>query len=136
MNVPAIVPVEFQAGDGKVFESDGFNHPLTGSSRRYVCGDRFHSTNNPHKSPLCEYHNINLCKQASTIKTSYQESMNHKKNQKRNRSSCTQSILTHIYYNYLMNYYDNEEVVKKQKENLESQKRTIVKDQFLRMVLQ
>ena len=108
-------------------------HPLTGESRRFVCGDRFHSKSNPHKSPLCAYQNIDLCLQALTIKTSYQESQNKKKNTKRNRSSCMQSISTHIFYNYLIYFYENEEIVLKQQRELkESTGQNVIRDEYMR----
>ena len=67
---------------------------------RYVLGDRFHVANNPHKSPLCWYHDINLLQQSNTIKTSYQESENNRENVWRLRSSCMQNFSSHFY-----NYY-------------------------------
>lgn len=93
-------------------------HPLTGSTRRYILGDRFHTSSNPHKSPLCRYHDINLLSQANTIKTSYQESENSRKNTRRLRSSCMQNFSTHFLYNYLMDFYQNEAIVKKQLSNI------------------
>lgn len=48
----------------------GLAHPLLDTDRHFVLGDRFHSTTNPHKSELCRYHNLDLCLQANTIKTS------------------------------------------------------------------
>ena len=50
----------------------------------------------------------------NTIKTSYQESENNKKNVRRLRSLCMQNFPTH-FYNYLMDFYQNEEIVKNQK---------------------
>ena len=88
--------------------------PLTGTARRYVMGDRFHTANNPQKSPLCEYHKINLWAQSNAIKTSYQESENNIKNTRRLRSSCVQNFSTHFFYNYLMDLYQNMEIVNEQ----------------------
>ena len=92
---------------------------MGGSSRRYVLGDRFHTSTNPHKSPLCDYHNLNLCLQANTIKTSYQKSENHRKNMKRLRSACVQGFGTHFPYNYHMDFYQNEVIIEKQLETLQ-----------------
>lgn len=105
---------------------------MTGKTQRYVCGDRFHAKKNPHKSPLCAYHNIDLCQQAKTVKTSYQESQNNQKNEKRNRSSCSQNFLHHIMYNYLMNFYDNERVVLKQLNDIKERtgQKEVVRDEF------
>ena len=49
--------------------ANGLAHPLLDTDRHFVLGDRFHSTNDPHKSELCRYHNLDLCLQANTIKT-------------------------------------------------------------------
>lgn len=97
-----------------------FQHPLTMTTRRYVLGDRFHNKSHPHKSPLCVYHDIDKCKQSLTIKTSYQEAENGRKNQKRLRSSCAQSFHVHFFFNYLMDFYQNETIVKHQKSKLEA----------------
>ena len=101
MDFPMIVPKEYRSSCNNNFSMTHCNtedtiHPLTMESRRFVCGDRFHTGTNPHKSPLCSYHDINLCSQSITIKTSYQESMNNKKNGKRLRSSRMQSMHTYI----------------------------------------
>jgi hypothetical protein len=111
--VPAIVPVEFREDDLVVAtpkEVEKRHHPISGK-RRYVVGDRFHAKAEPHKSPLCAYHDINLCEQGNTIKTSYQESENHRKNFLRLRSSTMQSFPVHFIYNFLMDYYHNEQIV-------------------------
>ena len=112
MSVPLLTTAEYREKDINIFQSnDTMVHPLRGSSRRYVLGDRFHTASNPHKSPLCEYHNINLLAQSNSIKTSYQESENNRKNVRRLRSSCMQNFSTHFFYNYLMDFYQNMEIV-------------------------
>lgn len=90
---------------------------MTQSSRRFICGDRFHTKTNPHKSKL-----------------SYPESLNNKKNDKRNRSACTQNLARHIYYNYLMDYYDNLEIVQEQKAALSIYEKEVTRDELLRFV--
>ena len=115
--MPSIVPSEFRKEDitfVRPSELERWQHPITASTRRYVVGDRFHTTTEPHKSPLCEYHDLRLCQQANTIKTSYQESENHRKNFLRLRSSTMQTFPVHFMYNYLMDYYHNELIVEKQ----------------------
>ena len=104
MNIPSIVPAEYLEQPSQLAESgkDSMVHPLSGEARRYVLGDRFHSSNNPHKSPLWAYHNINLCLQSNAVKTSYQESENNQKNVRRLRSACVQGFGVHFLYNYLM----------------------------------
>ena len=82
--MPEIVPAEFKpvSVDDEVKDSaNKWTHLITGSSRRYILGDRFHSTTNPHKSPLCSFHDINLCLQANALKTSYQEAESNRKKQ-------------------------------------------------------
>lgn len=116
----------------------GTCHPLTNSSDRYVLGDRFHSSSNPHKSPLCQFHDINLCAQANSITTSVQECQNNSKNVRRLRSSCQQNFGTHIFFNYLMDYYQNEQIVQSQKINLCKDKKdneVLVRDELLRFKL-
>ena len=109
-----------------------------GSSRRYVVGDRFHTTTNPHKSHLCQFHDINLCLQRDTIKTSYQECQNNSKNIKCLRCSTMQSFPVHFIYNYLMDFYHNEEIVEKQRKQLAStlkEGQSLKRDRFLRFVV-
>uniref|UniRef100_A0A7M5UYH7 HMG domain-containing protein n=2 Tax=Clytia hemisphaerica TaxID=252671 RepID=A0A7M5UYH7_9CNID len=140
MDVPNIVPIEFRDVAPIPMNPKNSNvHPITYKERRYVAGDRFHTGTNPHKSPLCEYHNVNLAQQGNTLKTSYQESMNNKKNKLRNRTSCTQGFLHHFYYNYLMNFYENEEIVSKQRRNLENMVsntgKIVKRDEYSRFVV-
>ena len=112
-------------------------HPLSGDCRRYILGDRFHSASNPHKSQLCAFHDINLCLQASSVKTSYQESENNRKNIRRLRSACVQGLGVHFLYNYLMDYYQNEQIVRRQVALLKQNSQgncDIVRDEFMRFV--
>lgn len=44
-----------------------------------------------------------------------------------------QSMSTHIFYNYLMNFYENEEIVQQQKAALEAATgKKVVRGQFMR----
>lgn len=79
-----------------------------------MLGDRFHSTNDPCKSELCKYHNLDLCLQATTIMSSTVESQSNRKNQRKLRSSTVQNSETHLTFNNLMDFYQNEQVVEKQ----------------------
>ena len=90
-----------------------FVHPVSGNTRHFILGDRFHDSTNPHKSPLCRFHNINLCQQANMFKTSFQEMKNNQKNKKHLHSSCMQGFGVHYLYNYLMDFYDNKDFVAK-----------------------
>ncbi|XP_028518285.1 HMG domain-containing protein 3-like [Exaiptasia diaphana] len=122
INIPDIVPSEYKSVETQPSNDlgDGMVHPITKSERHFVVGDRFHNSTNPHKSPLCAYHNINLCRQAYTITTSTQESENNRKNVQRLRSTCQQSFEVHYLFNYLMDFYLNENIVNKQKKSLEN----------------
>lgn len=114
-----------------------WQHPISGKKRRYIAGDRFHTSTNPHKSPLCAYHDINLLEQSNCIKTSYQESMNHQKN-RRLQCSTVQSFFVHFLYNHLMDFYGNEAIVQKQRKVVASRLRdneVIIRDEFHRFVL-
>ena len=104
MNVPEIVPTEYRPANVALVNPESvpdLDHPISGR-RRYIVGDRFHASTDPHKSPLCAYHDIKLCEQERSIKTSYQESENHRKNFLRLRSSTMQSFSVRFLYNYLM----------------------------------
>ena len=99
--MPEIVPAEFKpvSVDVDVDETaDKWVHPITGSSQRYILGDRFHSTTNPHKSPLCSFHDINLCLQANSLKTSYQEAENNRKKTRRDSKVHVSRVLEPIFY--------------------------------------
>lgn len=141
MNVPEIVPEEYHLQTGMQSNHvDDFTHPLTNSSRRYICGDTFQNKNNQHKSLLCQFHNIDLCLQAGSIKKSYQESMfNRRQKMKSQQNAPTNNgpnnIMMHIFHNYLMNYYKNEEIVLRQKRELESSSgKNIKRDNFMRFI--
>ena len=77
-------------------------HPKTGNCDKYFCGDRFHDKQFPHKSELCRYHNINLVPQLKAARTSEQENLNSNRNRLRLRSTCTQNLGTHIFYNAII----------------------------------
>lgn len=116
VDCPMIVPTEYQSSSflKDPEELGNLEHPVSGSSRRFVLGDRFHNTSKPHKSPLCLFHDIDLCMQSNTIKTSYQELENNRKNMKRLRSSTLQGFGLHFCFNYLMDFYQNEAIMKQQ----------------------
>ena len=109
-----------------------------------MCTDRMHfQKGSSHKTDLCQYQHLDLCQQWNTIKSSYQESENKRKNKKRLQSSTMQKFSTHFIYNMLMDYYQNEEIVNKQKKSLlgilkenqhierDEYKRFIIKDKHL-----
>lgn len=76
--------------------------------------------------------------QSNTIKTSYQESENNRTNMKRLRSSTLQGFGLHFCFNYLMDFYQNEAIVKQQQHKLsqhlqEGQK--LVQDKYHRFAI-
>ena len=90
-------------------------HPKTANSDKYFCGDRFHDKQFPRKSELCRYHNINLVPQLKAARTSEQENLNSNRNRLRLRSTCTQNLGTHIFYNaIIMDRASNRGKVQKQ----------------------
>lgn len=141
VDVPDLVPQEYRPGSSELpepSELEEFQHPVTMKQRRYVLGDRFHSMSNPHKSPLCVYHDIDKCRQGISIKTSYQEVENSRKNQRRLRSACAQTFGTHFFFNYLMDFYQNESIVRSQKSKLECELKngeTVERDEYKRFVI-
>ena len=113
-------------------------HPTTATWERYILGDRFHSSSNPRKSPLCQFHDVNLCSQSNTLSTSIQESENQRKNVRRLQSTCHQNFETHIFFNYLMDFYQNESVVINQKKLLEksiNSNQIITRDRMFRFII-
>jgi len=69
-NFPEIVPAEYRTGEIKTSAGQvdpPYMHPYTGTTRRFVVQDRFHASTKPHKSPLCLFHNIDLCQQANCV---------------------------------------------------------------------
>ncbi|KAK3735528.1 hypothetical protein QZH41_010031, partial [Actinostola sp. cb2023] len=70
-SVPEIIPLEYKSTDVALPKPEDlreWQHPITGNELRFVLGDRFHTATEPHKSPLCDYHDIKYCQQADTIK--------------------------------------------------------------------
>ena len=60
VSIPEVVPAEFSSvklseGNLNFDLASPLQHPLTGSARRYVVDDRFHTSTNPHKSKLCVF---------------------------------------------------------------------------------
>ena len=140
LNFRCIVPVEYSDGSNmrKVISNADMAHPIVDTSMHFVLGDRFHRATNPHKSHLCKYHNLELCLQANTLKTSIQESQNDRKNQRRLRSSTVQNFETHVTFNYLMDFYQNEEIMEQQRKIMKAGLTTgqqILREEFLRFTI-
>ena len=77
---------ELRRGPGFYFTRpagfSSFSHFFFFPKNKHLCAGLNVVTNfaNPHKSKLCGFHDINLCIQHDTIKTSYQEYQNNSKN--------------------------------------------------------
>ena len=103
----------------KIEELESEEHPLTRDTRKYFLGDRFHNTKCPHKSELCRFHDINLCPQLKCATTSGQENLNSIRNRTRLRTTCTQALATHLFYNVVvMDRSHNRKIVKQQAKDL------------------
>ena len=140
VDCPFIVPAEYRSSYFPEVSDDlgEMEHPVSRCSQRFILGDRFHNSTKPHKSPLCLFHNIDLCKQSTTIKTSYQESENFRKNMKRLRSSTLQGFGLHFCFNFLMDYYQNEAIVMQQECRLSKQLKEgqqLVRDKYHRFTV-
>ena len=138
--VPEFITPEFQAANfvEECTPLGPFQHPVNKSSSHYILGDRFHNMASPHKSPLCLYHDVNLGNGSNTLKTSIQESQNYRKNARRLRSAGQQQMEVHISFNFLMDFYQNEEIVQKQLTNLEKglcDGQKLIRNKWLRFVI-
>ena len=103
----------------KISELGCEEDPKTRDTRKYFLGDRFHTTNFPHKSELCKFHDINLCPELKFAKTSHQENLNNVRNRQRLRTTCTQKLPTHLFYNgIVMDRINNRRIVKQQSDDL------------------
>ena len=69
VDCPFIVPAEYRSSYFPEVSDDlgEMEHPVSRCSQRFILGDRFHNSTKPHKSPLCLFHNIDLCKQSTTF---------------------------------------------------------------------
>lgn len=137
VSIPDLASSELKPQVTPVKNVSKWQHPTTGLNRRYIVDDRFHSSVNPQKSELCAYRSMNLLEQSNCIGTSYQESVNQLK-KKRLQSSTVQSFFVHFLYNYLMDFYGNEQVVLKQQRELNSRlgpNQVIIRDEFQRFII-
>ena len=138
ISVPDIVPVEYQSENITRTQkgTEELRHPVTGTARHYVLGDCFHSITKPRKSLLCRYHDIDLCIQATALKSSYHESEKIVKKKLRLRSSTMQSFHVHFMYSVFMDFYRNKAIVAQQRENLLKRLKIsdteLKRDQYLR----
>ena len=91
-------------------------HALTGTSDRYVIGDRFHDgIASGHKKPTCKYHSIDICPQLNTVQSVTSEVLNSLIKSTRLQSSSQQNIVHYFIYNRLMDYWHNQDIVWQQK---------------------
>ena len=102
--MPEIVPLEFRDKSIQLPRPDElirYQHPITMTTRHFILSDPFHIMSNPQKSPLCVFHDIDKCRQGITIKTSYQETENSRKNYC-HWSAYEQSFVTHFFFTIKM----------------------------------
>ena len=114
-------------------------HPLTGTTSRYVVGDRFHDGPNRigHKKPTCQYHNMKWCPELTQYQSVTSEVINSKIKSTRLQSSCQQNTTHYFFYNRLMDYWHNMNIVNKQLRTMQAQAKSgekIIRDSLHRFV--
>ena len=114
-------------------------HPLSQTTDRYIVGDRFHDglTTSGHKQETCKYHNMKYCPELLNYQSVTSEVINSKTKSVRLQSSSQQNPAHYFFYNRLMDYWHNKEIVARQLRNLHSKIKdgeVIVRDCLYRMV--
>ena len=114
-------------------------HPLTGTSNRYIAGDRFHDGPNRigHKKPTCQFHNMKWCPELNAYQSVTSEVINSKIKSTRLQSSCQQNIYHYFFYNRLMDYWHNVRIINKQRAQMQAQAKpgeVIIRDSLHRFV--
>ena len=91
-------------------------HPLTSTSDRYVVGDRFHDgpQSAAHKKKVCKYHNMRLCPELKNYQSVTSEVINSKVKSVRLKSSSQQNAFHYFFYNRLMDYWHNIDIIEQQ----------------------
>ena len=92
-------------------------HPLTATRERFVVGDRFHDgvkNHSGYKKPTCKFHNMRLCPELTQYQSVTSEVINSKIKTVRLQSSSQQNIYHYYFYNRLMDYWHNMDIVNKQ----------------------
>lgn len=113
---PMIVPAEYRAVSSlKVPEElEQSQHPTSGNSRRFVLGDRFHSATNPPQITSACFRTSTCVPKEMLSKLATKNLKIFRKNMRGLRSSTLQGFGIHFCSNYLMDFYQNEAIVKQQ----------------------
>ena len=85
--------------------TDNKVHPVTGKVTRLVLGTKLsnsHKTNNE-----CLFHDINNCKQASSVKTMSQEGLQVRRKYRRVTAGKRQSLESHFCFNFALDILEN-----------------------------
>lgn len=114
-------------------------HPLTQTVNRYVVGDRFHDgpKKSGHKKPTCKFHNMRLCPELTPFQSVTSEVINSKIKSTRLQSSCQQNMYHYFFYNRLMDYWHNMDIVNEQYRKMAAQAKsgeTVVRDCLHRFI--
>ena len=112
-------------------------HPLTNAVDCYIVGDRFHDgpKTSGHKKATCKFHHIDLCPELVSVQTITSEVLNSKIKSTRLQSSNQQNLHHYFYYNRLMDYWNNLQIVNKQWLQMQRKAKpgeAIARDKFLR----
>ena len=115
-------------------------HPLTRTRHRYVVGDRFHDGpgSASHKKKTCKYHNMRLCPELRDYQSVTSEVINAKIKSIRLKSSSQQNALHYFFYNRLMDYFHNMDIVQQQYADVMKSLRPgelITRDMLMRFVI-
>ena len=120
--------------------TNNITHPLTLTRDRYIVGDRFHDgvkNHSGHKKATCKFHNMRLCPELTQYQSVVSEVINAKIKSVRLQSSSQQNVHHYYFYNRLMDYWHNLDIVQKQILQLkkhEQESEVIVRDSLQRFV--
>jgi len=114
-------------------------HPLTETVDRYVVGDRFHDGYNKsgHKKATCKFHNMRLCPELTPFQSVTSEVINSKIKSTRLKSSCQQNMYHYFFYNRLMDYWHNVDIVTTQYKEMQAKAKLgekVVRDSLHRFI--
>ena len=108
----------------RVFKEHSYSknttYPLTQTTRRYIVGDRFHDGpyHSGHKKKTCAFHNMRFCPELTKFQSVTSGVINSKIKSVRLKSSSQQNATHYYFYNRLVDYWHNLDIVHKQYEEL------------------
>ena len=120
--------------------TSSITHPLTQTRQRYIVGDRFHDGpgSSSHKKKTCRYHNMRLCPELRDYQSVTSEVINAKIKSIRLKSSSQQNALHYFFYNRLMDYFHNMDIIQQQYAEVEKSLRNdeeIARDDLMRFIV-